>query len=163
MMNTLRSLSLALVYLTVFVCWSCQPKAAEEVGQVSVFEPVNTDPCKRGTFQLDPACAQQDFQNWSGMSASMQSKLPPAEQPYLVLGFHIPRYELDSMLTEMGPGADVWAGLAIRYDEQLKKNITTVIFAGKPVQPGGLTSEEWTYYDFSRPCPDFCQGSPFQQ
>lgn len=162
-MNNLKSMSLVLVCLVLFIGWSCQPKAAEETQAVSVFEPVNTATCDRGEFQLEPACAQQDFQNWSSMSASMKTKLPPAEQPYLVLGFHIPRFELDSMLAELGPGADVWAGLAIRYDEDLKKNITTVVFAGKPAQPAAAAGTNWAYYDFSRPCPDFCEGSPFQQ
>ena len=162
-MSNLKSLGIGLVGLTVCLIYACQPKPAEDAAapMMSTFEPVNATTCRDGEFQLDPACAQQDMTNWANARTSMLTKLPANEQPYLVLGFHIPRYELDSMLTELGDGVDVWAALAIKYDSIQKKNVTTVIFAAKP-EATAAAGQEWSYYDFSQPCPDLCNGSPFQ-
>jgi hypothetical protein len=110
-------------------------------------------------FQIPADTAAAYLAAWQSVAASIQTQVPASEGQYLVKGFHLPRFELDSLLAELGDSADVWVALAIGYDEKARKNTTKVVLAGKT----GPASPDWLYYDFSDPCPDFCADSPFDK
>ena len=61
-------------------------------------------------------------------------------------GAKLPACELQTMLDDLGKDPEVWAMLGYKEDGSLE-----IIFQGKP--SGGT---EYSYYDFTAPCPTVC-------
>lgn len=107
-------------------------------------------------FQISADTAQTWMKHWVNERKSIVQTLNSAgmssDTAFLVYGFHLPRLELDSMLRYLGPDPNVWAMLAIKYDPTSRKYVPELVFAAEPNGP----SVDWSYYDFTTPCPNAC-------
>lgn len=107
-------------------------------------------------FQIPADTAQDWMKRWiderKDIVQVLNSAGKSADTTYLVYGFHLPRLELDSMLRYLGPDPNVWAMLAIKYDTKTKAFVPELVFAAEPKD----TVTDWSYYDFTAPCPNAC-------
>ena len=107
-------------------------------------------------FQIPADTAQAWMKQWinerKDIVQVLNSAGKSADTTYLVYGFHLPRLELDSMLRYLGPDPNVWAMLAIKYDTKTRAFVPELVFAAEP----NATEADWSYYDFTAPCPNAC-------
>lgn len=167
MQNYLKMLPL--IILSVSFLWACGPQQAQEaalseaapldtVPRCSFFEtPNQTCINARDTLQIDSTCAVEAMANWQCEIEYIDEKyqLDALDSKFLVKAFHIPRGELDSMLTILGDDMDVWATMAIAYNNVDKAFETRIVFAGQSAEGG-----QWQFFDFTVPCPNVCGNAP---
>ncbi len=107
-------------------------------------------------FQISADSAQTWMKRWgverNGIVQVLANSPVASDSTLLVYGFHIPRLELDSMLNYLGPNPNVWAMLAVKYDNTQNAFVPELVFAAEP----NNTKADFSYYDFTAPCPTSC-------
>ncbi|NUO03202.1 MAG: hypothetical protein HUU01_21540 [Saprospiraceae bacterium] len=144
----------ALAALTLGL-WSCNNAGSEaEMAKNETTAVASGNPLP--AFQISADSAQTWMGRWVEERKDIVDVLNSAnmspDTAFLVYGYHLPRLELDSMLRYLGPDPDVWAMLAIKYDSRSQKFVPELVFAAEPNGASG----DWSYYDFTVPCPTSC-------
>lgn len=143
----------AIVLLTcVLVIAACsQPMEQAKVGDTTT---PAADTSNR--IPLDSATAARQL--YSSFIARVDTYIVHSRVTYdttfVKQGFHLPVDEIHKMserLKKEGGTPSVYAMLGIRYDSISRRQQLSLIF-----QERTSTVDEWTYYDYSRPCPPNC-------
>jgi len=157
-MYTMKSLFPFFLTLAVLTLGLCSCNNAGPEASAAKTESSGTNLKTLPAFQISADTAEAWMTRWVGARADMVNVLQNSDQAadtsFLVYGFHLPRLELDSMLSYLGPDPNVWAMLAIKYDATKQAFVPELVFAAEPERGGS-----WSYYDFTAPCPTACPDS----
>ncbi|MGK0364011.1 MAG: hypothetical protein ACI85O_001065 [Saprospiraceae bacterium] len=136
------------------VAFSCEvkPEVSAEVGEETTAVPCNIT---KNDFRLPDSTALKRINQYKAyadttFTAPSNPKLNDLINPD-VRYFQLPRCELDKMLQEVGPGADVKAHLAIK-----DANVNGVSVQEIVLVFGDSLGTTMNWYDFVDPCPNHC-------
>lgn len=119
-----------------------------------------TKPSGPDSLQIPDSCARQRINNWLNYRTQLaQGKVSP-DTNLIVRSFRLHPGELRAILDQLREDDDIWITLALVVDEQGKTS-ADAIMAGK-YRDGVAAADDdgWGYFDFTTPCPDFCDGEP---
>jgi hypothetical protein len=135
----------------ILLGWGCQqcPKCPE-CPQLPLVGPDNPK------LKIPKDSAEAQIDRWLAMRDGLRKGFKsPADSFILVKYFKIPPQEFQTMLDDLGKDPQVWATIAIQYDSVTHKPYLGLIFKGR--KKGGKEAAEGDdYYDFTQPCPIFC-------
>lgn len=104
---------------------------------------------------MDPDAARKAIAKWDSMRTQVIVRLDSmglaADSIYVVNGFHVPYDDIQSLVNNIGDENQLFAMLAVETDSLGNPHFALIFQA-----PDTTKEHTIQYYDFTRPCPNYC-------